>query len=234
MALVKFGAGIIGMSGSIAGNVHARNRFGNYVRPRTKPINPRSNRQTAARIVVMFLAEQWREEPMTEAIRIAWETYAKSVNWLNKLGEQVTLTGFNMFVRCNAALIAAGGELVTAAPSTLGLPPGDTTFACTGSAASKKISVAFDNTFDWASETGGYLAVYQGLPQSASRNFFAGPWRLTGTIAGDDATPPTSPVELDPAWTLTEGQKVWCRARIIRKDSRCSTPFTADPFAVGV
>ncbi|GAH28464.1 unnamed protein product, partial [marine sediment metagenome] len=38
MALVKYGAGIIQMSGSIAGDVHARNRFGNYIRPRTKPV----------------------------------------------------------------------------------------------------------------------------------------------------------------------------------------------------
>ena len=114
MALVKFGAGIVDMRGSIAGVVHARNRFGNYTRPRTKPVNPQSQRQTAARIIMAFLAEQWREAPMTEAIRTAWQTYADSVNWNNKLGEQVTLTGFNMFIRGNAALqaIASAGRKV--------------------------------------------------------------------------------------------------------------------------
>jgi len=59
MALIKFGAGIVQMSGSIAGDVHARNRFGNYVRPRTKPVNPHSIRQEAARAVVSYLAEYW-------------------------------------------------------------------------------------------------------------------------------------------------------------------------------
>ncbi|GAI58374.1 unnamed protein product, partial [marine sediment metagenome] len=39
MALVKYGGGITQMSGSIAGNTFARNRYGNYVRSRTKPIN---------------------------------------------------------------------------------------------------------------------------------------------------------------------------------------------------
>ncbi len=233
MALVKYGAGIVQMSGSIAGDVHARNRFGNYKRPRTKPVNPRSQRQVAARILMMFLAEQWRESPMTDEIRIAWDTYANSVNWNNRLGEQVTLTGFNMFVRSNAALLTAGGSLVTAAPSDLGLPPGDPTFAASGSEVSKKLSIVFDNTADWANETGGYLAVYQGRPVSASRNFFGGPWRFAGAIAGDDTTPPTSPAELDPGFTLIEGQKDWCQARIIRLDSRCSTLFAADPFAVG-
>lgn len=233
MALIKFGAGIIQMSGSIAGDVHARNRFGNYTRPRTKPVNPKSPRQVAARILVMFLAEQWRESPMTDAIRIAWQTFADSINWVNRLGEQVTLTGFNCFIMCNAALINAGGTLVTAAPTALGLPPGDPTFAVTGSEASAKLSVTFDNTMDWANETGGYLAVYMGRPQSPSRNFFGGPWRFAASVEGDDTTPPTSPADIDPPFTLTEGQKVWCAARIIRADARCSTKFRADPFAVG-
>jgi len=233
MALVKFGAGIVQMSGSIAGVVHARNRFGNYTRPRTKPINPKSNRQVAALILVMFLAEQWRESPMTDEIRIAWQTYASSFNWVNRLGEQVTLTGFNAFIMCNSALITAGGALITAAPAALGLPPGDPDFVCTGSEADKKIAVAFDNTSDWAGEEGGFLAVYQGSPRSVSHNFFGGPFRFCGAIPGA-VSPPESGVELDPAYTLTEGQKVWCEARVIRADSRCSTRFRSVPFVVGV
>jgi len=233
MALAKYGGGIIQLSGSIAGNVFARNRFGNYVRPRTKPVNPKSARQMGARILMMMLAEQWRESPMTDAIRIAWQTYANSVNWNNKLGEQVILTGFNHFIRSNAALITAGGSLITAAPTDLGLPSADPTFAVAGSAATQKLTLTLDITKAWALETGAYISVEMGEPQSASRNFFGGPWRNTGSIAGVDTTGPTPPHELDPAFTLTEGQKVWCRARIIRLDSRASTHFGADPFAVG-
>lgn len=233
MVLIKLGGGVLGMAGSLGGNTFARNRFGAYIRARTKPVNPRSPRQMGARILIMFLAEQWRESPMTDAIRIAWETYAASVNWNNKLGESVKLTGFNMFIRGNSALMTAGGSLITAGPTVLGLPPGDPTIAVTGSASSAKISVTFDNTMDWASETGGYLSVEMGLPQNPTRNFFGGPWRFAAAVLGDDTTPPTSPAELDPPWTLTEGQKIWCRAKIIRKDARASTPFGADPFAVG-
>ncbi|GAH13494.1 unnamed protein product, partial [marine sediment metagenome] len=49
MSLVKYGGGIVQMSGSIAGNTFARNRYGNYVRARTKPINPNSDRQVVVR-----------------------------------------------------------------------------------------------------------------------------------------------------------------------------------------
>lgn len=232
-ALIKYGGGIVQMSGSIAGNTHARNRYGNYMRARTKPVNPRSARQMGARILIMFLAEQWRESPMTDAIRTAWQTYANSVNWQNKLGETVKLTGFNMFVRSNAAIITAGGDLITAAPSTLGLPPGDPAFVVTGSAATQLLSVAFDTGFDWVDEDDAFFSVEMGLPQSPSRNFFGGPYRFGGSEEGDLASPPTSPFTITAPFTLVEGQKVWCRARIIRADARCSTQFGCDPFAIG-
>lgn len=233
MALIKYGGGIVQMSGSIAGNTHARNRFGNYMRSRTKPVNPKSARQMGARLIVMFLAEQWREDPMTDEIRIAWQTYANSVDWNNKLGETVTLTGYNHFVRSNAALMAAGGSLVTAGPTDLGLPPGDPTFAVVGSASTQKLTLTLDIAMDWAKETGAFLSLEMGEPQNASRNFFGGPYRNAGSIAGVDTTGPTPPHELTAPFTLIEGQKVWCRARIIRKDARASTHFGADPFVVG-
>jgi len=232
MALIKYGGGIVQMSGSIAGNTHARNRFGNYARARTKPVNPKSARQMGARILIMMLAEQWRESPMTNEIRTAWEVYADSVNWNNKLGETVKLTGFNHFVRSNAALITAGGTMVTDAPTDLGLPNADPTFVAAGSEGGAKLSLTFDNTMDWAGEVGGFLSVEMGIPQNPTRNFFGGPWRFADAVVGA-VEPPTSPAEIDPPWTLIEGQKIWCRARIIRADGRSSTQFGADPFEVG-
>jgi len=232
MALTKYGGGIVQMSGSIAGNTHARNRFGNYIRARTKPVNPRSARQMGARILIMMLAEQWRESPMTDTIRGAWETYAASVNWSNKLGEVVKLTGYNMFIRSNAALIAAGGSLVTAGPTDLGLPPGDELIAVSASVAAGTLSITFDTGKDWVGEDDAFMSIEMGQPQNPTRNFFGGPYRLAGAIPGDTASPPTSPQTLPPPFTLVEGQKVWCRARIIRADARCSTQFGADPFAV--
>lgn len=232
MALIRYGGGIIQMSGSIAGNTFARNRFGNYSRARTKPVNPKSNRQMAARTIIMYLAEQWRESPMDDTIRIAWQTYADSVDWLNKLGETVTLTGFNMFMRANASLLAAGGVIVTAAPTDLGLPPGDPLFAVTGSAATQLLSVTFDENFDWIDEDLAYMLIDMGLPQSPSRNFFGGPYRISDAIEGNSTTPPTAPETMTAPFTLVEGQKVWCRASIIRADGRVSTKFGAAPFAV--
>jgi len=230
--LVKYGGGIVGASGSIAGDTHARNRFGNYVRARTKPINPKSPRQMAARILWMMLAEQWRESPMTPAIREAWETYASSVNWNNALGEVVKLTGYNHFLRSNAARLAAGLEMVTAGPPDLGLPNADPDFVVSASVAAAKLSVVFDESLDWVNEDEAAMVIYMGRPQNPSRNFFASPYRLAGAILGDSVSAPSGAQEFDPPFTLVEGQKVWCRARIVRADARISTVFGCDPFAV--
>lgn len=235
MALIKYGGGIMQMAGSIAGQTHARNRFGNYMRARTKPVNPRSSRQSAARIAIMFLAEQWRETPMDDAKREAWETYANSVNWNNKLGETVKLTGFNMFIRANAAILRAGGTIVTAGPADLGLPPGDPKFVATAAkAGTKQITYVFDDGFDWCGEAGGYLMIYAGEPQNPTRNFFGGPWHFERVIAGVGDGGAKSPLSDVPflSWTLVEGQKLWFQAAIIRADGRMSTKFECDPVIV--
>jgi len=232
MALVKYGGGIVQQSGSMAGNTYARNRFGNYVRARTKPINPRSSRQSAARINMMMLAEQWRETPMTDEKRTAWQVYANSVNWLNKLGETVTLTGFNHFIRSNAALLTAGGVIVTDGPTDLGLPGGDPVLQVTDlSAALQSAKITFDDTMEWCDEDNAWLYIEMGEPQNATRNFFNGPWRFWDSWGGDVAVPPVSPLGpiANLPWAVAEGQKVWWRAHIIRDDGRKSSGFECDP-----
>ncbi len=235
MALIKYGGGIVQMSGSIAGSTHARNRFGNYMRARTKPVNPRSPRQTAARAAIMNLAEQWREPPMTPVIRAAWEAYAASVNWLNKLGESVKLTGFNMFMRANTALLRVGAAIVTAGPLDLGLPAGDPTMVVSAlSAAAQTFTITFDDTMDWCSEDDAYLMVDAGTPQNPTRNFFNGPWRFNNSVIGDAGVPIVSPIlaKTISAWTAIEGQLIWFRFSIIRADGRVSTKFGNAPVTV--
>jgi len=233
MALIKYGGGIVQMSGSIAGNTHARNRFGNYMRARTKPVNPRSARQSGARIAIMFLAEQWREDPMNDAKRGAWETYAGSVNWNNKLGETVKLTGFNMFIRANAVLLRIGASIVTDGPTDLGLPAGDPLMQFSDCrAGTQQVSLVFDDTMEWGDEDDAYMVCDMGEPQNPTRNFFGGPWRHYIKLAGDSVTPPTTP-SLNwngMPYTVVAGQKIWFRASIIRPDGRVSTKFECDPL----
>jgi len=227
MAQVKYGGGIVQISGSIAGSVFARNRFGNYIRPRTKPVNPNSSGQVGVRSALSYLSTYWHAT-LTAAQRVAWATYAASVAMKNRLGESIYLTGFNHFIRSNTELVNRSLTLVADGPTVLALPEKDPSFAVSGSAATQLISVAFDDTLDWLDEDDAYMLVYQGVPQIATRNFFGGPWRYMDNIPGDAVTPPTTPTTMTAPFTLVEGQKVWCYARIIRADGRVTEPFYAN------
>ncbi len=236
MALVKYGAGVIQMSGSIAGDVHARNRFGNYIRPRTKPVNPKSPRQVARRTTLMFLAEQFREVPMDDARRAEWKTYADSINWVNRLGEQVTLTAFNAFIQGNSSRWLCFGGYADHGPAALGLPAGDPAFAVSAvSEATQDFTVTFSDAFDWCDEALGAMIIDVGQPVSPSHNFFGGPWRFNHHIPGNVAAPPASPLaaQTQDSWPFVAGQKVWFRASILREDGRVSTKFGAHPVIVG-
>lgn len=234
MALVKYGAGVVQISGSIAGDVHARNRFGNYIRPRTKPVNPQSPRQTAARAVIGFLAEQWRESPVTAAMRAAWATYASGISMQNRLGEDITITGFNAFIMGNAVKLLNGSDFVEDGPVEIGLPAQDPLFACALSEANG-LTVIFDDTFEWCDEDDAYMSIEIGKPQSPTRNFFNGPYRFHAGIAGDGVAAPTTPdgPTAVTAWTLIETQVAWCRARILRADGRVTKVFGAHPVTIG-
>ncbi|MCK5607161.1 hypothetical protein KAR91_35080 [Candidatus Pacearchaeota archaeon] len=144
---------------------------------------------------------------------------------MNRLGETIQLTGFNHYTRSANAILAAGGTIVDAGPALLTLPGGDSAFAVAVDEAGQEISVTFDDTLDWLDENGGHMLVAMGTPQNASRNFFGGPYRIAGTIDGDSVTPPTTPSVLPVPYAVQEGQKVWCRARIIRADGRVSQFF---------
>ena len=229
MALVKYGGGIVQMSGSIAGNTYARNRSGNYVRARTKPVNPNSALQQVVRASLTTLSARW-SQILTAAQRTAWNLYATSVAMKNALGEVIYLSGYNHYLRSNMILLQSGLTLVDAGPTVFELPEKDPTFAITAAEGTQLISVSFDDAMDWANEDEAHLVTFQGQPQNAQRNFFAGPWRLMDSIAGDAVTAPTSPDDEAVAFAIAEGQRQWVYARIVRADGRLSEPFRADTF----
>ncbi len=229
MALVKYGGGVIQMSGSLAGNTFARNRSGNYVRARTKPVNPNSERQQEVRSILAFLTTVWAET-LSGAQRIAWNLYASNVGMKNKLGETIFLSGFNHFIRSNALLKRATRTIVEDGPVTFELPAQDPTFAITASEGSQLIEYTFDTNLAWRSEDDAYLFLFQGSPQNTQRIFFAGPWRYVGHFSGVTGAGPESPGTFAVPFPIGEGQKLWCYGRIERADGRLSEIFRAETF----
>lgn len=212
------------MSGSIAGTVFARNRFGNYCRPRTKPVNPRSTGQEIIRTAMKFFSERWHDT-LDATMRSTWATWAAAVPYKNRLGEVVYVTGFNAYIGYNVFRSQMGNSK---ADSCLGPPAkieGDTGFSVAAYASTQKISVTWTADLPWTSIAASILGIYQGQPQIATRNFFGGPWKICGPIPGNQVPP----YLMTPAFALVTGQKIWVYGRIGTGplDGRLSAPMIA-------
>jgi len=218
------------VSGSIGGLTGSRNRSGMYLRARSNPVNPNTDRQNIVRAILAALTAAWGG--LTEPQRQGWNDYGAQVPRQNKLGDTMYLSGFNHFVRSNSVIVQCGDAFLSVAPTDLLLPGADESLALSWSEATQLVSVAFDDTADWCSEDGAHLAISCGLPRNTQVNFFGGPWRFAGSIAGNSTTPPTSPATIAVPFAVTEGQKAWGRARLIRADGRVSDPFR-DSAVVG-
>lgn len=224
MALIQYGGGILDARGSIGGQVHSKNRYGSYIRARTTPVNPQSARQNKIRSVIQSLSQAW-SNTLTQLQRDAWEVYAAAITRSNKLGAQIKLTGFNMFIRSNAPRSQSDDGVVVAGPTTLTLPPSDPVFACEVDEAGQEISVTFDPLLAWNIIDDGFMYISMSIPKAAGTNFIGGPFRLAGAIDGDTASPPTSPQVLSVPFPVAEGQAVVCKARISEVDGRLSDFF---------
>lgn len=229
MSLVKYGGGIIQMSGSLAGVTHARNRFGNYMRARTKPVNPNSTQQSKVRSIMAQLAAYWHDT-CTPTERIGWATYAAAVAMKNRLGETVYMTGFNMFIRYNSILLRQSGIVESTPPTELTLPAKDSTLSVVANVADQNLHISYDADGYWLTIPGSEIVMFMGQPQSATRNFFGGPWKLAGGIG--PAGP--NPMIIAAPYTLVLGQKVWCYGRILTgpTDVRLSEPMVINTTVV--
>jgi len=224
MASILLGGIIADIRGKLGALVFSRNKGGAYIRNNTVPINPATPLQEVLRSIFTNLVIAWREV-LTPAERDAWAVYGENVTVKNRVGEDITLTGFNHYMRSNTPRIQSGLTRVDAAPATFSLADQDATLAFTASEATQDMSVVFDDTKPWASEDDAALIVYAGIPVDPTVNFFKGPWRLSAAIPGNLAVPITSPQVLTEPYPVVELQRQTIYGRISRADGRLSEKF---------
>lgn len=231
MALIQFGGGITAMSGSIGGTTFARNRSGAYSRARTKPVNPNTAAQVKCRSVVSYLTEYWYTD-LSPAQRTAWGVYASNVAMKNKLGQSISLSGFNHFIRGNSPRAYQNLAVIEDGPIVFELPAKDEQLVIDVDMDPQQISVTWDDGRDWCAEAGAFLSMRQGLPCNGTRNFFGGPYHNVGIVLGT-GTPYTPPWLVAPHYAVATGQGCWCAFRISRADGRLSEIFYAQDLVHG-
>ena len=222
MALIRFPEGQQ-RSGSSGGTVFSHNRYGAYIRPRTVPVNPNTDRQVAVRNIVRSLTIAW-QTVLTQLQRDAWDLYAGLVPWQNKFGDTVHLTGLNHYVRSNTPRLQVALGRVDAAPVIFNLAIAELSLGCTASEATQNATITYDQTAPWAAETGGFEIFFAGKPQNAGIQFFASPWRLVDAQFGQDSPngEPSGSHVVPWPWPIAEDQRLWLRSRVGRADGRLS------------
>lgn len=221
---MKFKSQIITQaSGSLGGTTFAHNKGGLYMRARSIPTNPSSAAQVQIRNAMSQMSTRW-VETLTQAQRDAWDVYAENVTLTSKLGDQINVSGQNMFVRGNVPRVNAGLPVADNAPTVYDV--GSFTDPSTAiDTANDEVDVTFTNTDDWANEDDAAMLVYASSVKNPTINYFRGPYILVGQILGDSVTPPTSPAAIALPGPTVAGQRTFFRLNVTRADGRLSGDF---------
>lgn len=214
-------------SGSLGGITASHNRGGNYLRARVIPTDPGTGPQVTLRAIFGNLSSAW--QTLTSFQREEWTTYATNVPITGPLGDPLTLTGQQMYIRCNTPRVQAGLTAIDDGPIVFALDS-LAPVAADGVAVTNKISVDFDALDDWVNEDDAALLVYGSRQQAPSINFFKGPYQFAGAILGSSTTPPTSPDgTLSNQFQLDVGNNFFLRFLSVRADGRISAAQRVGP-----
>lgn len=188
MATVLFGNGVADMRGSINGNVFSRNGNGGYVRNRTTPTNPSSQKQVAVRATLAFLSTYWRS--LTNEQRDAWGTSTPNFPYTNRLGQSSVYSGQQLFMKFNQSLFQSGATTVLEVPPTPQSFPAliATTLTATLTAG---VLTAFSIDFNGSDGSGDFefqIFATPGMSAGIS-NPGSGSYRLLASAQGTEDSP---------------------------------------------
>jgi hypothetical protein len=196
MAKAKYGGGIQDLRGSIAGQVHSRNTYGNYIRQKVSPVQPRTARQLEVRELFATLSRRF-SNILTDEQQEAWRQAAASTPVRDVFGDSITLTGINLYTRLNSLRVLAGLQPLNWPPPveevealgefTANWDPGD-----------RALTAAFTPS---PVPTGRYLFIWATEPLNPGVAFVSHKLRLLAILAPGTE----SPANLNAAYTARYG-----------------------------
>lgn len=182
MALIKMAHIVAEARGSIAGTTFSKNTYGAYLRQKVTPVNPQSASQQVVRQYLAQLAQAWRA--LTQAQRDGWNQSAVNFSRTNIFGDQVQLTGFNLYMRLNKNLLDTGQSTIAAAPS-----PGAVHGFSSMSIDTNNTAGTFTVTFAAAIPASDVVILYATAPLSPGKDFAKSELRQIAVLDNADTSP---------------------------------------------
>lgn len=162
------------------GTTASRNRFGQYLRRRAAPVQPRTPFQLNQRARMSTNAAAWRD--LTDAQRAGWLSLGLQITRTDSLGQTYDLNGFGAYCSVNNNNLDAGNAAVSDAPAIA--TPADLSTA-TVTLTAGAFSIAYTAT---PLAAGNRLFIFCSPQQSAGRKFNAD-YRLIAVTAAAAASP---------------------------------------------
>jgi len=214
MALVKYGIIAADVRGSVGAVVFSRNAAGAIMRKRTTPTYPGTERQTNAASLLSTVINDWKVT-LTTPQRDAWNALAAITSLPNKLGEQFTPSGLNLFVKANTMLDHVGTAHVTTPPVAAVAPTPQFSMSYHHTQG-----VKVDGIGNWDNSAAGSIFVQSFLSGPLSQNYYKGPYTGAGIVAF--AAFDALPLVLNPTGVLVANTRCHYRFRAIHDDGSVS------------
>jgi len=129
MARIIYSALIESIKGSIGGTTFQKNKHGYTIKKKPCIVNPNTTRQNSRKVHFSRASRAWRD--LSDAQRLAYNTFATDFPQYTKNNPDSKLTGFEVFVKTNSLRLLRGLTILTAAGADI--PNSDTcTYALRG------------------------------------------------------------------------------------------------------
>lgn len=217
MSKIKYSALVSDVRNKLNGSVLSKNRYGNYIRNKTTPVNPQTTPQQNARAALAANSQAWAG--LTEAQRLSWKALAAELPFTDIFGDSKILAANSMYNKLNGNLQKVGEAAIAAAPAKVAVPAiSITVFTATQTAGA---ITALNATIDPATVPAGFEVVVYATPGiGAGRSFVKNQFRFLGVAPA----PAVGVIDLEPLWnarygSVTAGQKIFVRMALISTDS---------------
>jgi hypothetical protein len=229
MAKILLGASIGDIRGKQGGTVYSRNRYANYTRNKTIPVNPNTPKQSQVRSFLGNLSSAWRTLSVTD--REAWKALADALAPTNVFGQTFKYTGFNVYIKSNQTLQTAGLPTLTS-PDTI--PPAFPVLETSVEADVSENHLLFSALFDGDPVTPeGLVLVVQATPAVSANISNASVERtyrsILTTAQEQDFTSGTNMLS---AWTAVfgsdgfiAGNVIYIRAKMLSLTTGLTSPW---------
>lgn len=218
MGLIKYGPLADEVSGTVGGVTFARVRGAKACRIWRAPVNKRTNQQRLRRLVLARTAQEWFDD-RSAAQRTAWDTYAATCTFQNPLGENYTISGYNMYVRNRGWREMMGIGTGTTAPVGTGFPAaltvGFTLTHATGVLQYASVAPALDAT--------GYISFEIFSIAKVTRNYPTGV-KVAGVAYMNNPALPLTIHTYGALPGIAGEYRSWIRWRYVDGDNRLSLP----------